>query len=224
MPPERFIPVIKCAEVPEAFTTRKGAADFFGHKEQGIEELSALEHEKLLKILGILDHQRLKKLVLAGNITLGIIKPNLGQSLNLPKDEDEAREVILGEIGRENIVFDVSVVLSKKQAESFYKEVKEKYETMPDPNREGTIWDSIMSTVTSGPLTYLLIYREEGHAVRWWRERMGSTNPDNARKGTIRRQYATSKMLPNNIVHGSESIKEVMREIAVLREVIFEIT
>ena len=55
--------------------------------------------------------------------------------------------------------------------------------------------------MSSGPCWVLALEKE--NAVEEWRSTIGATNPNDARKGTIRKLYATS--LGENAVHGSDS-------------------
>ena len=55
----------------------------------------------------------------------------------------------------------------------------------------------------SGPILVQII--EAKDAVSYYREIMGSTNPDEAKEGTIRKLYGTN--IQCNAVHGSDSIE-----------------
>ena len=52
---------------------------------------------------------------------------------------------------------------------------------------------------------------EAKNAVSYYREIMGSTNPDEAEEGTIRRKYGIS--IDKNSVHGSDSVENAKIEI-----------
>ena len=52
---------------------------------------------------------------------------------------------------------------------------------------------------------------ESDNAVSKYREIMGSTNPDNAADGTIRKIHALS--VQENAVHGSDSLENAKKEI-----------
>ncbi len=59
------------------------------------------------------------------------------------------------------------------------------------------------------------------NAIMWWRDKMGETNPDEAKKlspNSIRARH--SAKLPNNIVHGSDSVEAVQKEVKILDEAI----
>ena len=57
----------------------------------------------------------------------------------------------------------------------------------------------------------MVLVLEKNNAVFIWRETIGATNPEEAVKGTIRRDYATS--LGENAVHGSDSDENAKKEI-----------
>ncbi|MCL4353035.1 nucleoside-diphosphate kinase [Patescibacteria group bacterium] len=203
-------------DIPAAFSSREGARRFAKQRESTQESLSGLEAEKLRKIVEVLKHPELEALIDEGKITLGIIKPNVNQSHLLPDNDDEASETILREIGEENVVFSIALALTRDQAEEFYAPIKSKYESKTDSKTGDTVWNLIVDFASSGPLTFLLIHREGGNAVDWWRNKMGNTYPADADKASIRGRFATMEMLPNNLVHGSDSKQEVKREIKCL--------
>jgi nucleoside diphosphate kinase len=204
-------------DIPETFSSREGARRFAEQKEQQLRKsLSELETEKLKKIVEVLNNPKLESLVDEGKITLGIIKPNVNQSDFLPEDDDEASRIILNEIGEERVIFNIALKLTRKQAEEFYSPIRQKYESRIDPKTGKTVWDSILDFISSGSLTFLLIYDDGNNAIDWWRNKMGDTYPVNADKASIRGKFATMEMLPNNLVHGSDSKEEVKREIKCL--------
>lgn len=193
--------------IPSMFSTREGA-DRLAKSEVSLGEL---EREKLALIVEILGHPELDALIDEGKITLGMIKPHADRGkYDLPLTDEQAAEKILAEIGQEKIIFSMALALSRNQAEEFYQPIKEKY-----PCR---IWNSIVSQASSGSLTWMLIYDEGGQAIKWWRERMGSTHPKDASPDSIRGKYAIEENIPNNLVHGSNQTSEVKREIGVLRD------
>jgi nucleoside-diphosphate kinase len=80
--------------------------------------------------------------------------------------------------------------LSEAQARAFY-----------EVHRERPFYDSLVEFMTSGPVMPLALERE--NAVKYLREVMGATNPEEAAAGTIRSLYATS--IEKNAIHGSDS-------------------
>ena len=89
--------------------------------------------------------------------------------------------------------------MDKKQAEGFY-----------DIHREKSFFNDLIQFMTSGPCMVLALEKE--NAVDSWRETIGSTNPKDAAKGTIRKDFASN--VQENAVHGSDSNENVQKEIA----------
>ena len=58
----------------------------------------------------------------------------------------------------------------------------------------------------------MVLALEKKNAVSEWRKIIGATNPEEADKGTIRRDFATS--IGENAVHGSDSDENAKKEIA----------
>ena len=80
--------------------------------------------------------------------------------------------------------------LSFQQAEQFYSIHKGK-----------PFYKDLCAFMSSGPIVAAIL--EKDNAVDAYRELIGSTNPDNAEEGTIRKLFATS--MQQNAVHGSDS-------------------
>ena len=207
---------------PESFRTRNiggKTSELIRRKEL---TLGDLEREKLKGINAILNHPALQTLIGEGKITLGIIKPQAYDGKGLPEDDDEAVRELMQEIGEENIVFSFSTKLTPDHVDKFYADVKDQYSRIKVDDIT-TVWDTIYNFGFSGPLTFILIYREEGDAVEWWRNRMGKTRASEADPESIRGKHAIEERLPNNLTHGSDSVTSVKQEVGVLREVVGEL-
>lgn len=70
-------------------------------------------------------------------------------------------------------------------------------------------FSSLISFMSSGPIIVMVL--EKYNAVNDFRELIGSTNPNEAKKNTIRNLYAES--IEKNIIHGSDTIENAIREI-----------
>ena len=127
------------------------------------------------------------------NRTFSIIKP------------DATKRNITGAINKiieENnlvIVAQKRIKLSKDQAEGFYSVHKDK-----------PFFPDLIAFMTSGPVIIQVLEGE--NAIEDYRKIMGSTNPVNAEKGTIRQKYALN--IQENSVHGSDSQQNADIEIA----------
>ncbi len=89
---------------------------------------------------------------------------------------------------------------SRERAERFY-----------DMHRERPFFKDLVAYITSGPVVAIEIETEE--AVARIRELIGSTNPADARPGTIRAMYG--KSLQNNAVHASDSPSAAEKELEI---------
>lgn len=205
-------------ESPQSFSTRKRAGETIHDLQERSVVLDRLELIKLAKIKEVLEHPNLQNLINENKITLGIIKPHANEGRNLPESDEDAAKTLLSEIGEENIVFTFSTQLTASQVQSFYSDVKEKY-TQIRTEQGQTVWDTIYNFGQSGPLTFVLIYREN-NAIEWWRNKMGKTNPSEADPESIRGKHALREKLPNNLVHGSDSPESVRKEIGELKKAV----
>lgn len=89
--------------------------------------------------------------------------------------------------------------LSRRQAEEFYAVHKER-----------PFFDELCEFMCSGPIVAQVLEGE--NAIAKNREIMGATNPEEADKGTIRREFARS--IGENSVHGSDGPDTAREEIA----------
>lgn len=124
--------------------------------------------------------------------TLSIIKP------------DATARNITGEINSRlesaglRIIAQRRILMSRELAEGFYAE-----------HIDRPFFDSLCTFMTSGPVIVQVLEGDE--AINIYRKIMGSTNPDEASMGTLRKDYAES--IERNSVHGSDSSQSAIREI-----------
>jgi nucleoside-diphosphate kinase len=88
--------------------------------------------------------------------------------------------------------------LNKVQAEQFYA-----------VHRERPFFDSLTTFMSSGPIVVSVL--EGYNAIQVNRDIMGATNPENAKPGTVRKDFATNVEI--NTVHGSDSPESAEAEI-----------
>jgi nucleoside-diphosphate kinase len=125
--------------------------------------------------------------------TLLIIKP------------DAVAQNVIGEIIRrlEESDFRVAalkkVYLTPERAAEFYAVHKER-----------PFYNDLLDFMTSGPCVPIALDRD--NAVAFLREIIGSTNPEEAAEGTIRKDFATN--IQNNAVHASDSVENAAAEVA----------
>ena len=123
--------------------------------------------------------------------TLSIIKPDAMELKYSGKIIDFIEEKGF------KIIAQKKIVLTKNQAEAFYSVHKDR-----------PFFHELVNFMISGPILVQII--EAKDAVSYYREIMGSTNPDEAEEGTIRKLYGTN--IQCNAVHGSDSIENASIE------------
>ncbi len=87
--------------------------------------------------------------------------------------------------------------LTKERASEFYKIHEEK-----------PFFNDLIEYMTSGPIVSAVLQKE--NAVEDFRKLIGSTNPNEAAEGTIRKLYAES--ISANAIHGSDSNENALIE------------
>ncbi len=124
--------------------------------------------------------------------TLSIIKTDaVGKNLIgriIARFEDNGLHLVAGKL----------LSLSNETAEGFYAEHQGK-----------PFFEDLIKFMTSGPVFVQVLEGE--NAIQKNRDLMGATNPQEAEKGTIRADFASS--IDANAVHGSDSIPSAEREI-----------
>jgi len=125
--------------------------------------------------------------------TFSIIKPdatkrNITGSINKIIEENNLR-----------IIAQKRILLSQNQAKEFYQIHKDK-----------PFFNDLIDFMTSEPVVVQVL--EGNNAVIKYRDVMGSTNPENADEGTIRKIHALN--IQENSVHGSDSEENANSEIS----------
>jgi nucleoside-diphosphate kinase len=124
--------------------------------------------------------------------TLSIIKPYAVER-NL---DNEINEMFKNKGFK--IIKDKKIQIAKAEAEQFYKV----HETKP-------FYNDLCAYLSSGPIVVMVLEKE--NAVLGNRDLMGTTKPEDAAEGTIRKKYGIS--IDKNSVHGSDSIETAKIEI-----------
>ena len=118
--------------------------------------------------------------------TLSIIKPDAVER-NL---DGQIKDIFIRNGFR--IIEEKKIQINKSEAEKFYKV----HETKP-------FYNELCNYLSSGPMVVMKLEKE--NAIFENRELMGSTNPKEAKEGTIRKKFGLS--IDKNSVHGSDSIE-----------------
>ena len=124
--------------------------------------------------------------------TLSIIKPDAVER-NL---DNQIKEIFIK--NGFSIIKEKKIQIDKIEAEKFYKV----HETKP-------FYNDLCTYLSSGPIVVMVLEKE--NAILANRELMGSTNPKDAKEGTIRKKFGLS--IDKNSVHGSYSLENAKVEI-----------
>ena len=89
----------------------------------------------------------------------------------------------------------------KIKAMKFTKMTYEKASSFYSIHSERPFFKDLVGYMTSGPIIAAILEKE--NAVNDFRELIGSTNPEEAKEGTIRNMFA--KSISENAIHGSDS-------------------
>ncbi len=89
--------------------------------------------------------------------------------------------------------------MTKAVAEAFYSVHKGR-----------PFYEPLIDFMTEGPSILLVLEKDD--AVQDYRKLMGSTDPDKAAEGTIRKEFAENTR--RNVVHGSDSPENAEKEIS----------
>ncbi|MBI9034349.1 MAG: nucleoside-diphosphate kinase [Bacteroidales bacterium] len=89
------------------------------------------------------------------------------------------------------------IQITKEQAAAFYL-----------IHRDRPFYDELIEFMSSGPIIAAII--EKDNAVEEFRKLIGSTNPEDAKPGTIRRLCGIS--IQANAIHGSDSDENAIKE------------
>ena len=129
---------------------------------------------------------------------------NIQQTLSIIKPDATKRNLI-GKILSKlegaglKIIAQKKIQLTEYQAKEFYK-----------VHEERPFYNDLVKFMISGPVVVQVLEGED--AVAKNRDVMGATNPEDAKDGTIRKEFAES--LEANSVHGSDSTENAKIEIS----------
>ena len=130
--------------------------------------------------------------------TLCIIKPDAVKN----GFEDKINEKIVS--SGLKIIQSKKTILTEEIASDFYKEHAQK-----------PFFTELVEFIISGEVVVQILEGED--AIKSYRSLMGSTNPEEAQEGTLRKLFAES--LSKNAVHGSDSPESAEREIDIMNKI-----
>ena len=130
--------------------------------------------------------------------TLCIIKPDAVKN----GFEDKINEKIVS--SGLKIIQSKKTILTEEIASDFNKEHAQK-----------PFFTELVEFIISGEVVIQILEGED--AIKSYRSLMGSTNPEEAQEGTLRKLFAES--LSKNAVHGSDSPESAAREIDIMNKI-----
>ncbi|MAR26875.1 MAG: nucleoside-diphosphate kinase [Flavobacteriaceae bacterium] len=95
-------------------------------------------------------------------------------------------------------------IIAMKYTKLSIQKAKEFY----DIHKQRPFFEELVSFMSRGPIVAAVLEKE--NAVEDFRKLIGSTNPDQAEKGTIRELFASS--MGENAIHGSDSDENAILE------------
>lgn len=96
-------------------------------------------------------------------------------------------------------------IIAQKRVKWKQAEARKFYEV----HKERPFYKDLVKFMTSGPIVLQVL--EGNNAISKYRKVMGATNPKEADKGTIRKEFAED--IERNSVHGSDSAENAKKEI-----------
>ncbi len=124
--------------------------------------------------------------------TFAIIKPDAVKNNNSGKIIDKI------EANGFTIIAMKKIKMTKEIAEGFYIIHKEK-----------PFFNDLTDFMSSGPCIVMCLEKE--NAIKDWRALMGATNPEEAKDGTLRKEFG--KNIDNNATHGSDAPETAATEL-----------
>ncbi len=125
--------------------------------------------------------------------TFAIIKPDAFAAGNAGKIIDRIYQEGFAIVGMKKLF------LGKKEAEGFYY-----------VHRERPFFGELTDFMSRGPCVVMVLEAED--AINRWRKVMGATNPEEAEKGTLRKEFGT--FIGENATHGSDAPETAAFEIS----------
>lgn len=183
--------------------------------------------DSLYEAIKIVEDPLLKQQVDLGNVTLALIRPNIGPEDNVLGLTDLEAEVRIEEMIHDlGFLAKFSIRFDQQAIEEFYcgpPEERMLEQEAENPNKYDSRWPEFVDFMTSGPTTIILLHNYDGDAIQTWRDHLGHWNVNKNRDfSTIRGKLAVDQY--NNLVHGGDSPESVIRELEIVSRVLKRIT
>jgi nucleoside diphosphate kinase len=178
-------------------------------KSLAAEDISCVGH-----IIDVFKSKEFRSLINQGNITVAMVRPQANDSKLDGTDSSASHEIIEEIKKNQHVILEFSCIFSRRMCGVFYsgrpKEVQESMAGIRMPNI--TRWEEFVRLMTSGPTTVLILHSQANDAIPRWRKQIGVLKNTESDATTIRGKFGSPDDY-NNLVHGSDSIESVHREI-----------
>lgn len=170
-------------------------------------------------VVELLASQDVLKQIDQGNMTLAMIRPQVGPDANLEQLPDtEAADRIEEMIEGLGVAAKFSFYFTPETVDEFYgggPQASMEKEAPIDASKYESRWPEFKDFMCSAPTTAILLHSPDGDAIQKWRDHLGHWNIDEVRDpATIRGAFGVNKY--NNLVHGSDEPAAVRRELGIL--------
>ncbi len=169
-------------------------------------------------IVDALQDSTLQEQAREGNVTLGMLRPDLQSGvLDEVNTDQEAADLLESEIQGLGIMVKFSVVIDTEAINTFYDGPPKFDSMLPKPpmrdTRFANRWEEFEDLMTGSAATVLIMNGVD--AINVWRQQLGHWNIEAKRDlSTIRGRHAIDNH--NNLLHGSDAPESALREIDIL--------
>lgn len=175
-------------------------------------------HQALPALEAYLQSPELQEQIDKGDITLAMVRPDLGGNTLGGWPDEEAAKTIEAHIQGLGVRAKFSLTFDQEAVDAFYAGRPKDAQSQHSPDRYLVFrnrWQEFSHLMTSGPATVLLLQSSNHDAIELWRNQVGHFDIVNRRDpANIRGKFGLDNY--NNLVHGSDSIESVHRELGII--------
>jgi nucleoside diphosphate kinase len=181
--------------------------------------LEPKEPTSIYDVIASLKNDSVIELLASGKATLAMIRPNIDGSVKreLIQNGGSAADNIEYHIQNLGMLIKFKFKFDKQAIHEFYSGKSQVIQMNRPPERDFALssrWEEFVGIMTSGPVTgYILTAPDDAAAT--WRQQMGHWDVVNrADPATLRGKFGVHNY--NNLLHGSDSSEEALRELKVI--------
>lgn len=211
--PESFSRESMASIIDKALATGRSPDEYLQQK------ITDADRQLVLTIADHLSSQGVSVLIDQGKLTVGMVRPQANYNRWGLSDAMATRAIVAKALVEPRLIpaFRISIPFTDEAVKLFYdtsdNSPKTRQISIPPivfPDRFANRWEEFKDLMKSGPVTLFLLYDEEGKAISKWRAKVGQLKEPEPL--TIRGSLMKTDM-HNNLVHGSDSIEAVHREL-----------